>query len=122
VAVAQYDAGTRGLTFCGLGNIGARMNRGDGWRSLLSRPGVVGVHRPRTLPEQQLPWGAGDLLVLHSDGLPSRWTPPDDPGLSRTDPAVIAARAVRDAGSPAQPVRDDTAVAVLAFPEPDRSS
>jgi hypothetical protein len=81
---------------------------------LPSRPGIVGVHRHATLREERLPWAADRLLILHSDGLPSRWTPPSDADLPAADPAVVAAVTVRDASSSAWPVRDDTAVAVLA--------
>lgn len=53
-------------------------------------------------------------LVLHSDGLPARWTPPGDPEPLTHAPAVVAVTLLRDAGSPARPPRDDTTVAVLA--------
>ncbi|MEV2213952.1 ATP-binding SpoIIE family protein phosphatase [Streptomyces sp. NPDC050997] len=114
VAVAQVDTRAGVLRFAGLGNIGARLREGGTWRSLLSRPGIVGVHRHATLREDRMPWAADRLLILHSDGLPSRWTPPSDPDLLTADPAVVAAVTLRDASSSARPVRDDTAVAVLA--------
>ncbi|MDH6629531.1 anti-sigma regulatory factor (Ser/Thr protein kinase) [Streptomyces sp. LBL] len=114
VAVAQVETGAGVLRFAGVGNIGARLWAGGTWRSLVSRPGIVGVHRHATLREDRMPWAADRLLVLHSDGLPSRWTPPSDPRLLAADPAVVAAVTVRDASSAARPVRDDTAVAVLA--------
>ncbi|MFD3315397.1 SpoIIE family protein phosphatase [Streptomyces sp. NPDC058694] len=119
VAVAQLDTGTGRLTFSGIGNIGARLRTREGWRPLLSRPGIVGAHRPTTIPEHHATWGADCLLVLHSDGLPSRWTPPTDACLASFDPAVIASVTVRDASSSARPVRDDTAVAVLSPVPPD---
>jgi anti-sigma regulatory factor (Ser/Thr protein kinase) len=114
VAVAQVETGAGLLRFAGVGNIGARLLEGGRWRSLLSRPGIVGVHRHATLREDRMPWAADRLLILHSDGLPSRWTPPSDAALLAADPAVVAAVTVRDASSSARPVRDDTAVAVLA--------
>lgn len=114
VAVAQLDTWTGLLRFAGIGNVSARLREGDRWRSLLSRPGIVGVHRPHTVREDEFPWTAGSLLILHTDGLPGRWTPPPDTGRPSADPAVTAAVTVRDAGSSARPVRDDTAVAVLA--------
>ncbi|WP_330284742.1 SpoIIE family protein phosphatase [Streptomyces sp. NBC_00588] len=120
VAVAQVDSGAGLLRFAGIGNIGARLREGDTWRHLLSRPGIVGVHRPGTLREERLPWAADRTLVLHSDGLPSRWTPPAGTELLSADPAVVAAVTLRDAGSAARPVRDDTAVAVLAPTPRDR--
>ncbi|MFE9444573.1 SpoIIE family protein phosphatase [Streptomyces sp. NPDC006602] len=114
VAVAQVETRAGLLRFAGVGNIGARLRDGDRWRSLLSRPGIVGVHRHATLREDRMPWAADRLLILHSDGLPSRWTPPADAELLAADPAVVAAVTLRDASSSARPVRDDTAVAVLA--------
>ncbi|WP_369372996.1 SpoIIE family protein phosphatase [Streptomyces sp. cg36] len=114
VAVAQLDLEESQLSFAGIGNIGARLYADGAWRPLLSRPGIVGAQRPATLPVQQLPWQDDSLLVLHSDGLPSRWSPPHDPHLLTHDPAVVAAAVLRDAGSAASPLRDDTSVAVLA--------
>ncbi|KUN86453.1 ATP-binding SpoIIE family protein phosphatase [Streptomyces griseoruber] len=119
VAVAQLDPRAGRLRFAGVGNTGARLYEGGAWRPLLSRPGIVGVHRPATVPETEVPWAADRLLILHTDGLPSRWVPPSGPGLPGADPAVTAAVTVRDAGSPARPVRDDTAVAVLSPDPPD---
>ncbi|MFJ3334688.1 SpoIIE family protein phosphatase [Streptomyces sp. NPDC086766] len=120
VALAQLDLRTGLLRFAGIGNIGARLREGDGWRALLSRPGIVGLHRPATLTEHEAPWTADRLLILHSDGLPSRWTPPSGPVLPTADPAVTAAVILRDTSSPAHPVRDDTTVAVLTPTPPDR--
>ncbi|GGT04453.1 ATP-binding SpoIIE family protein phosphatase [Streptomyces griseoviridis] len=114
VAVAQVDLAAGRLRFAGIGNIGARLCEAGVWRPLVSRPGIVGVHRPGTLREEQTAWGDDHLLILHSDGLPSRWTPPPEACRPGIDPAVTAAVTVRDASSSARPVRDDTAVAVLA--------
>lgn len=113
VAVAQVDTGTGTLRFAGLGNVGAWLWEEDAWHALLSRPGIVGVHRPRTMHEDRRPWGADRVLLLHSDGLPSRQKPPSAPDLLFTDPAVMAAVTLRDSGSAARPARDDTTVAVL---------
>ncbi|WP_328624246.1 SpoIIE family protein phosphatase [Streptomyces sp. NBC_00353] len=114
VAVAQLDADAEQLCFAGVGNIGARLHTADGWKPLLSHPGIVGAHYPATVPVHRVPWRPDSLLVLHSDGLPSRWTPPNDTLLLARDPAVVAATVLRDAGSDARPVRDDTSLAVLA--------
>ncbi|NNN31063.1 SpoIIE family protein phosphatase [Streptomyces sp. S3(2020)] len=121
VAVAQVDTGTGTLRFAGLGNVGAWLWEADAWHPLLSRPGIAGVHRPRTLPEDLRHWGTGQVLLLHSDGLPSRQKPPSAPDLLFADPALMAAVTLRDSGSAARPARDDTAVAVLTrVPEEGR--
>ncbi|MGW3096754.1 SpoIIE family protein phosphatase [Streptomyces sp. NPDC001102] len=114
VGVAQLDEETCRLSFAGVGNIGARLRSEDTWQSLLSHPGIVGAHFPATVPVHESDWRPDSLLVLHSDGLPSRWVPPADPRLGDHDPAVVAAVVLRDAGSAARPLRDDTCVAVLA--------
>ncbi|MET7476034.1 ATP-binding SpoIIE family protein phosphatase [Streptomyces sp. NPDC005648] len=114
VAVAQVDTGTGTFRFAGLGNAGAWLWEGDAWHCLLSRPGIVGVHRPRTLREDVRAWGSDRVLLLHSDGLPSRTRPTSAPDLLTADPAVLAAVTLRDSGSAARPARDDTTVAVLA--------
>lgn len=119
VAVAQVDTRAAVLRFTGVGNIGARLCEGGAWRHLVSRPGIVGTHRPTTLREEEAPWADNRVLVLHSDGLPSRWSPTSDTCRTAADPAVTAAVTIRDASSPARPVRDDTAVAVLAPIPPD---
>jgi anti-sigma regulatory factor (Ser/Thr protein kinase) len=114
VAVAQLDTWTRCLSFCGVGNAGARLRTDEGWQPLVSHPGIVGAAFPAVVPVQQAPWTAHSLLVLHSDGLPGRWTPPGEPHLLTREPALIAAAVLRDASSAASPDRDDTSVAVLA--------
>ncbi|MGI5423320.1 SpoIIE family protein phosphatase [Streptomyces sp. CA-179760] len=119
VALAQLDLRAGRLRFAGIGNVGARLRTDGTWRHLLSRPGIVGVHRPGTLREEEADWADDRLLIMHTDGLPSRWTPPSDAGPSMADPAVTAAVTIRDASSPARPVRDDTAVAVLTPTPPD---
>ncbi|MFI9803605.1 SpoIIE family protein phosphatase [Streptomyces sp. NPDC052301] len=119
-AVAQLDTDTGELAFAGVGNIGARLHTAGTWEHLISHPGIVGAQFPATVPVRRLPWSPGSLLVLHSDGLPGRWVPPDDPHLPTHDPAVVAAAILRDASSAASPVRDDTCVAVLACGEAAR--
>ncbi|GAB2581445.1 SpoIIE family protein phosphatase [Streptomyces capparidis] len=117
VTVAQLDTDAGVLHCAGVGNVAARALTAGTWRPVVCRPGIVGAHFPATVRVEQVPWGADSLLVLHSDGLPSRWSPPRDEHLLARDPAVVAAVILRDASSPARPVRDDTSVAVLA---PDR--
>ncbi|WP_244299007.1 SpoIIE family protein phosphatase [Streptomyces viridochromogenes] len=119
VALAQLDLRAGRLRFAGIGNVGARLRTGGTWHPLLSRPGIVGVHRPATLRAEEAGWTGDPLLILHTDGLPSRWTPPSDAGPAPADPAVTAAMTIRDASSPARPVRDDTAVAVLTPTPPE---
>ncbi|MET9392047.1 ATP-binding SpoIIE family protein phosphatase [Streptomyces sp. NPDC006624] len=113
VAVAQLDLASGQVHFAGIGNIGARLRTAGRWRPLLSQPGIVGAQAPASVPVQREPWHDDSLLVLHSDGLPARWPVPDDAALAGRDPGLVAAVVLRDAGSAARPVGDDTCVVVL---------
>jgi anti-sigma regulatory factor (Ser/Thr protein kinase) len=97
VACAHIDMGRGKLCFAGVGNISARLfsDRTQSARALTSHNGTVGLQLGRV---QQFEYDAleGDLLLMHSDGLTSRWKLADYPGLSRRSPALIAAVLYRD--------------------------
>jgi anti-sigma regulatory factor (Ser/Thr protein kinase) len=90
--VANLDSGT--FQFAGAGNISGRL-LGAAPRSLASHNGTVG-HQMRRAQAFDYQWEAGDLLVLHSDGIQSRWDLAAYPGLVHRHPAVIAAVLARD--------------------------
>lgn len=113
VAVADIDESAHRLTFCGVGNVSARLYSGGRWETLLSQPGIVGAFGLRTPVPLRRGWNRGDLLVLYTDGLPSRWSCEGIEHLADRDAALVAARVFRDAGSAARPLRDDTAVTVV---------
>jgi anti-sigma regulatory factor (Ser/Thr protein kinase) len=81
--------------FCGIGNVAASVWMPSGHRHLASHPGIVG-HTIRKTQEFNAPWGPDALLVLHSDGLATRWDLARYPGLSIRHPSVIAAVLYRD--------------------------
>jgi anti-sigma regulatory factor (Ser/Thr protein kinase) len=108
VTLVQADAGAGTLRSTGAGNVLARVVSGTTDRTLLSQHGTVGV-QIRTPEEVVLPWPPHALLVLHSDGIESRWRPELlSPVLGR-DPALAAALLMRDHCRG----RDDATVAVL---------
>ena len=107
-AIVRIDAAATTLTFAGIGNIAAWIDDGERRRSLVSAPGIVGSFR-RMTREVQVPLTAGALVVLHSDGLTSKWSLDTYPGLRKRDPHLVAATLMRDAGVH----RDDASVAVF---------
>ncbi|MEV6819471.1 SpoIIE family protein phosphatase [Nocardiopsis dassonvillei] len=113
VAIAEIDESRGRLTFCGVGNIGARLYRDGRWETLLSQPGIVGAFSLRTLAPARREWSPGDMLILYSDGVPGRWKPEGVEALRGHDAAVVAGAVFRDSGSAARPLRDDTSVAVV---------
>lgn len=107
-AADAADAGSGQVRFAGVGNIVASLWDGDGVRGMPSHPGIVGVQFRKAQPFD-FPHAAGKLLVMHSDGLQSRWTLRDHPGLLSRHPRIIAAVLARDYARG----RDDCCVFVM---------
>ncbi|HEU4852142.1 MAG TPA: ATP-binding SpoIIE family protein phosphatase [Telluria sp.] len=107
VAVAQIDMHEETLRFAGVGNIAAHVFNGAERKQMISHNGIVGSNM-RKLQEFSIAWNAGAMLILHSDGLGSRWDLDQYPGLVMHHPSVIAAVLYRDFSRG----RDDVAVLV----------
>ena len=90
VAIAHLDATARTVTFCGAGNIAGRIISGLHDRSLLSQHGTIGL-QIRRLQDIEYPWPEHALLVMHSDGINTRWDITTVPGLLQCAPSLIAA-------------------------------
>jgi hypothetical protein len=99
------------VSLCGAGNIAAFVLGADTRQTLMSTPGIVGhsINRPQTFTAQLPPDRA---LVLHSDGLSSRWQPAQFPGLTAQVPALVAAQLLWQAGTR----RDDAGIVVVKVP------
>ncbi|HEX6630104.1 MAG TPA: ATP-binding protein [Gemmatimonadaceae bacterium] len=99
VAVAAVDWTARTVRFAGVGNIAASLvvpeHGGERGRSFASMNGIVG-QQMRTVNEYVQPWPAGACLVLHSDGLATRWRLDAYPGLVARHPALVAGVLWRD--------------------------
>ena len=109
IAAAYCSADGPSLTYAGAGNIaGSILSRDGRTRGLMSHNGTVGAEM-RALRELPYPWNAGDRLVMHSDGLLSRWSVAGYSGLSDRHPAIISAVLYRDFLRG----RDDATVLVL---------
>jgi anti-sigma regulatory factor (Ser/Thr protein kinase) len=107
-ALAIATIGGGGLRYAGVGNIAGVLNGGERARGLASQNGTVGVQMRRTMP-LEYPWPPSGRLVMHSDGLSSRWTLESYPGLALRHPAVAAAVLWRDCGRG----RDDATIVVV---------
>jgi len=108
VAVAEIDRRRREVRFAGIGNIMGTIVADGATRSVVSHHGTAG-HDVRRIQGFSYPWPASAMLVLHSDGLQSRWTLERYPGLAARHPALTAAVLYRDF----RRERDDTSVVAL---------
>lgn len=107
-AVVHLDAQQRLVRFAGVGNLGACILAGDSVRHLVSHNGTAG-HSVRRIQEFSYPWPEHALLVMHSDGLTTRWNLTHYQGLRSCHPTLIAGVLYRDFSRG----RDDTIVVVV---------
>jgi anti-sigma regulatory factor (Ser/Thr protein kinase) len=107
-AVAIVQVTRRVVRFAGLGNVAGWIVSDASRSGLVSVPGIAG-HQARTIRafDYQLP--EDGAVVLHSDGLTSKWDVRVLPGLAARDPLVIAAALLAAAGVH----RDDAGILVL---------
>lgn len=95
VAVAEADHENHAIHYCGIGNISSRIIDGEIEKNMITQNGIAG-HQLRKILNFSYPWKDSDLLVMHSDGLQTRWRLADYPGLASRHVSVIAAVLYRD--------------------------
>jgi anti-sigma regulatory factor (Ser/Thr protein kinase) len=112
VAVAELDPDAEVVRFAGIGNIAGAVLHDGVKRNMVSIGGVAGYRKPaiRTF-EYAYPPGA--VVVLHSDGVRSRWSETEFRGLLTRPPLLLAASLLRDAG-----IRHDDACVLVGRVEP----
>ena len=94
--------------FAGLGNIAASILALGVRKSMISIPGIAG-HQARTIRQFEYDAPPGAAVILHSDGVSSRWEAAALPGVEGKDPLLVAAVLLAEAGIH----RDDAGVLVL---------
>lgn len=107
-AIAEIRPREGTLLYSGVGNITAVvLSRGTS-RNLVSHNGTLGVATSR-IQEFKSEWPSDGVLVVHSDGLQSRWDLAPYAGLLTRDAAVIGGALLRDF----RRQRDDASVVVI---------
>lgn len=84
------------FSFCGIGNIGGKIFSMEGVKNLISYNGILGHNVPTIIHNHPFPWNISSLLIMHSDGLKSRWDISKYPDLKKHDTSVIAATLYKD--------------------------
>jgi anti-sigma regulatory factor (Ser/Thr protein kinase) len=108
VAVARIDAAAQLVRYVGVGNICGVLVSADGTRHMVSHNGTAGHVAPR-IREFTYNFTGRPMVIMHSDGLTSRWDLASYPGLSQQHPSLIAGVLLRDH----RRARDDASVVVL---------
>ncbi len=96
------------LVYAGVGNIAAVVLSRGASRSLVSHNGTLGVATSK-IQEFKSEWPLDGVLVVHSDGLQSRWDLTPYAGLLARHPALIGGALLRDF----RRQRDDASVVVV---------
>ena len=107
LSVTVVDQSRRTVRFSGVGNVDGRVVTADTNRHLVPQNGIVGHTMPRP-NSQDAPWPTDGRLVMHSDGISSRWRADHYPGLLARHPALLAGVLFRDFARE----RDDATVLV----------
>jgi anti-sigma regulatory factor (Ser/Thr protein kinase) len=106
--IAEIKPRERTITFAGIGNISAVLLSADKSQSLVSHNGTLGsiVSRIQSFRQE---WKPDSVLILHSDGVHTRWDLSGYPGLLARHPAIIGGMLLRDF----RRERDDASVVVV---------
>ncbi len=113
VSVTPTASGSK-LLCCGIGNIsGVIVAPDSATRAMVSHNGTVG-HRMARVQEFEYLAAPGSLLILHSDGISTRWKFSQYPGLIDHAPATIGAMLYRDGVRQ----RDDASILVAQLSSP----
>jgi anti-sigma regulatory factor (Ser/Thr protein kinase) len=95
VAVARIDIAARTVQYVGVGNIAGSLVSDGAMRHMVSHNGTAGHVAPR-IREFTYDFTGTPLVILHSDGLTSRWDFNAYPGLTSQHPSLIAGVLLRD--------------------------
>jgi len=108
VCAVRIDAADSSVSYSGAGNIAGRVLSGVFDKSIVTQHGTAGMRiRKPELASLELPDHA--LVVLHSDGIETRWTVDRIRPLLQRDPTLVAAVLLRDHTRH----RDDATVVVI---------
>ena len=95
VALARIDATARVVRYAGIGNISGTLLAGGKLLRMVSHNGTAGHVAPR-IREFTYAFGGTPVVILHSDGLTSRWDLAAYPGLATQHPSLLAGVLLRD--------------------------
>jgi anti-sigma regulatory factor (Ser/Thr protein kinase) len=112
MALARFDFARQILTAASVGNVEVRLVGSSKPFNLIVRRGIIGMNAPNPVPCEH-PWTAASLLIMHSDGVRTRWDWSDFRDLLRESPATIARQMLVQLGKP-----DDDATVAIARSAP----
>ncbi len=98
ITVVHLDRQNHQLIYSGVGNIAMKIIAPGIAKGCFSYNGIVGHIMPASLNNHTFTWNEKtDILIMHSDGLTTRWDVPKYPGILQHHPMILAAAIYKDA-------------------------
>lgn len=88
--IASVDYKSETWSICGIGNINTRIYNGLENKTYTPYNGIIGHNIPRTLNNTVVPYKRHQIIIMHSDGLRTKWSLNDLTSIFKQSPAIIA--------------------------------
>lgn len=95
-SAAVYLAKEKRWRIAGIGNIATRTQNQLISKSYISYNGIIGMNIPNTMKEQEVQAERGQILIMCSDGIKTRWELQKYFGIFKYDPTMLAAVIYKD--------------------------
>ncbi len=97
-AAATYSFSEKKWSIAGIGNIATRVQYHLLSKTYVAHNGIVGLNIPNTMKEQLVPGERGQVIIMCSDGIKTRWDLQKYTGILRYDLTILAAAIYKDFG------------------------
>lgn len=97
-AVAIFSFKEKKWRLCGVGNISTRIITGIDVKNYLAYNGIIGYNMPTTLNYQETDFESGQVVVMCSDGIKTRWDHSKYTALLKYDLSVFSSVLLKDFG------------------------
>jgi len=94
--IASVDYKSQTWNICGIGNINTRIYMGLENKTYTPYNGIIGHNIPRTLKDTTVPYLKHQIMIMHSDGLKTRWNLNDLTSVIKQPPGLIASSLYKD--------------------------
>lgn len=95
VSIAEILHDKSVVNYAGIGNVSGMIYEMNKARNMVSMNGTLG-HTVGKIQQFSYPWQSTSTLIMHSDGLGTRWNLEQYPGLSSRHPSLVAGVLYRD--------------------------
>jgi len=113
MTLARFDMARQSVAIACIGNVEVRLIGRKERTNIIVRRGVLGLNAPNPVVGQ-FPWDQTNILIIHSDGLRTRWQWEEFKDLGHETPCIIAQKMLRKLGK----IEDDATVIVVKNAKP----